>query len=116
MFINYATEVRPGTSDSLGSQLFAGAQGAFAAGRFVGAGLMHFAKPRLVFLAFLVCCVAFIAAATNEGGNAGVAMLFVVLFFESICFPTIVALGMRGLGRHSKRGSGWIVAGRSIGL
>ena len=38
-------------------------------------------------------------------------MLYIVLFFESICFPTIVALGMRGLGRHSKRGSGWIVGG-----
>ena len=38
-------------------------------------------------------------------------MLFLTLFFESICFPTIVALGMRGLGKHSKRGSGWIVAG-----
>lgn len=42
-------------------------------------------------------------------------MLFITLFFESICFPTIVALGMRGLGKHSKRGSGWIVAGVSGG-
>lgn len=33
------------------------------------------------------------------------------LFFESVCFPTIVALGIRGLGRHYKRGSGMIVAG-----
>jgi FHS family L-fucose permease-like MFS transporter len=38
-------------------------------------------------------------------------MLYTTLFFESICFPTIVALGMRGLGKHSKRGSGFIVAG-----
>lgn len=38
-------------------------------------------------------------------------MLYVTLFFESICFPTIVALGMRGLGKYSKRGSGFIVAG-----
>lgn len=38
-------------------------------------------------------------------------MLFVVLFFESVCFPTIVALGIRGLGRHYKRGSGFIVGG-----
>ncbi|CBX90973.1 predicted protein [Plenodomus lingam JN3] len=38
-------------------------------------------------------------------------MLFVVLFFESIIFPTIVALGMRGLGKYSKRGSGFIVGG-----
>ncbi|KAF2486814.1 hypothetical protein BDY17DRAFT_86468 [Neohortaea acidophila] len=42
-------------------------------------------------------------------------MLFVALFFESICFPTIVALGMRGLGKHSKSGSGLIVAGVSGG-
>lgn len=39
------------------------------------------------------------------------AMLFMVLFFESVCFPTIVALGIRGLGRHYKRGSGFIVGG-----
>lgn len=38
-------------------------------------------------------------------------MLFMTLFFESVCFPTIVALGIRGLGRHYKRGSGFIVGG-----
>jgi MFS transporter, FHS family, L-fucose permease len=38
-------------------------------------------------------------------------MLYVTLFFESICFPTIVALGMRGLGKYTKRGSGIIVGG-----
>lgn len=38
-------------------------------------------------------------------------MLFLTLFFESVCFPTIVALGIRGLGRHYKRGSGFIVGG-----
>lgn len=47
--------------------------------------------------------------------NTLVAMLFMVLFFESVCFPTIVALGIRGLGKHYKRGSGFIVAGVSGG-
>jgi hypothetical protein len=42
-------------------------------------------------------------------------MLFVTLFFESVCFPTIVALGIRGLGKHYKRGSGFIVGGVSGG-
>lgn len=42
-------------------------------------------------------------------------MLILTLFFESVCFPTIMALGIRGLGRHSKQGSGWIVAGVSGG-
>ncbi|UNI24778.1 hypothetical protein JDV02_010502 [Purpureocillium takamizusanense] len=110
-FINYATGTRPGTSDSMGSKLFAGAQAAFAIGRFSGVGIMKFVKPRWVFLTFLTCCIIFIGPSITQGGNIGISMLYIVLFFESICFPTIVALGMRGLGRHTKRGSGYIVGG-----
>ncbi|KAG5791864.1 hypothetical protein H9Q69_009084 [Fusarium xylarioides] len=111
MFINYATETRNNTSDSTGSKLFAGAQAAFAVGRFFGVFLTKYFKPRHIFLAFLSMCVIFICPAITERGNTGIAMLYVVLFFESICFPTIVALGMRGLGRHTKRGSGFIIGG-----
>lgn len=110
-FINYATETRPGTDSALGSRFLAGAQASFALGRFGGAALMHFVRPRKVFVVFLAMCVIFSVPAITERGDAGISMLYVVLFFESICFPTIVALGMRGLGRHTKRGSGWIVAG-----
>ncbi|TKA28589.1 hypothetical protein B0A50_02916 [Salinomyces thailandicus] len=110
-FINYVTETRPNTSASLGAQLLAGAQGAFAMGRFTGVAVMRFFRPRWVFLAYLTLCIVFIAPAITQRGNAGVAMLYLTLFFESICFPTIVALGMRGLGKYSKRGSGFIVGG-----
>lgn len=57
----------------------------------------------------------FIAPSITQRGNTGIAMLYCTLFFESICFPTIVALGMRGLGKYSKRGSGFIVGGVSGG-
>lgn len=119
-FINYATSTRPNTDDSAGAQLFAGAQAAFAVGRFLGVFIMRHIRPRLVFIAFITCAIIFMipAIAIPESmpmGNAPVVMLFLVLFFESICFPTIVGLGMRGLGRHTKRGSGWIVAGVSGG-
>ena len=110
-FINYVTETRPNTSASLGAQFLAGAQGAFAMGRFTGVVIMKFVKPRQVFLAYLTMCVVFIAPSITQRGNTGMAMLYVTLFFESICFPTIVALGMRGLGKYSKRGSGVIVGG-----
>lgn len=70
---------------------------------------MRFVRPRWVFIVYLAGCIIFVAPAIAHGGNAGIALLFVTLFFESIIFPTIVALGMRGLGKHSKRGSGWIV-------
>ncbi|KAG2418487.1 hypothetical protein HFD88_001588 [Aspergillus terreus] len=110
-FINYAVETWPGTSSSTGSKYLAGAQGAFAVGRFSGALLMKWIKPRWVFLAYLSCVVAFLAASTTQRNEKGIAMLFLTLFFESVCFPTIVALGIRGLGRHYKRGSGFIVGG-----
>lgn len=105
------TETRANTDSALGSQFLAGAQGSFAMGRFVGVAIMHFVKPRWVFLVFLSMCIVFVGPSITQRGNAGMSMLYVTLFFESICFPTIVALGMRGLGRHTKRGSGFIVGG-----
>lgn len=110
-FINYVTETRPNTSSSLGAKFLAGAQGSFAMGRFTGVALMRFIRPRWVFLFYLTMCIVFIAPAITQRDNTGMAMLYITLFFESICFPTIVALGMRGLGKHTKRGSGWIVGG-----
>ncbi|KIW18824.1 hypothetical protein PV08_03113 [Exophiala spinifera] len=110
-FINYAVDTRPGTSSALGAKYLAGAQGAFALGRFSGTFFMRYVRPRWVFLIYLTGVVIFLAAATGARENAGIAMLFLTLYFESVCFPSIVALGIRGLGRHYKRGSGFIVGG-----
>ncbi|KAL5119144.1 hypothetical protein ACEQ8H_002851 [Pleosporales sp. CAS-2024a] len=114
-FINYTTETRVfhgvATTSSTASRFLAGAQGAFTAGRFFGSFLMKFVRPRWVFLVFMSMCIIFIIPSITERGNTGMSMLYMVLFFESIIFPTIVALGMRGLGKYSKRGSGFIVAG-----
>ncbi|KAI8947293.1 glucose/galactose transporter [Xylaria longipes] len=114
-FINYVRDTQPWSTDSSAAQFLSGAQGAFAGGRFFGSFVMNYVRPRWVFLVFLTSCIVFIAPATTHDGWTGMSLLYVVLFFESICFPTIVALGMRGLGRHTKRGSGWIVAGVSGG-
>ncbi|KAF2124913.1 glucose/galactose transporter, partial [Dothidotthia symphoricarpi CBS 119687] len=118
-FINYVTETRVKrngpTSSSDAAKFLAGAQGAFTFGRFAGSALMKFVKPRWVFLVYMTCVIVFLIPTITERGNTGMSMLFIVLFFESIIFPTIVALGMRGLGKYSKRGSGFIVAGVSGG-
>lgn len=110
-FINYVTETRANTSSSSASQFLAGAQGAFAAGRFAGSAIMKFVRPRFVFLAYMTLVIVFICPSITQRGDIGMSMLFLTLFFESIIFPTIVALGMRGLGKYSKRGSGYIVGG-----
>ncbi|KAI0436230.1 major facilitator superfamily domain-containing protein [Xylaria telfairii] len=114
-FINYVRDTQPWSTDPSAARFLSGAQGAFAGGRFFGSFVMNFVRPRWVFLFFLTSCVIFIAPAITQEGWTGMSLLYVVLFFESICFPTIVALGMRGLGKHTKRGSGWIIAGVSGG-
>ncbi|KAF7331316.1 MFS domain-containing protein [Mycena kentingensis (nom. inval.)] len=110
-FINYATETRGQTDSATGAKLLAGGQGSFAVGRFIGSFIMIHIRPRKVFLAYILGVVVFTAASIGTKNNTGIAMLYIALFFESVCFPTIVALGIRGLGIHTKRGSGWIVAG-----
>ncbi|KAH8687196.1 putative L-fucose-proton symporter [Tricladium varicosporioides] len=108
-FINYAKESAK-ISDAAASDRYAIGQGLFAIGRFAAAGLMMVVKPRLVLLVFMTAIMIFIAAAIGVEGEGGVAMLSLVLFFESCIFPTIFTLSIRGLGRHTKRGSSWIVA------
>ncbi|KAI9791324.1 MAG: hypothetical protein M1833_001549 [Piccolia ochrophora] len=114
-FINYATEVKGGLTSQQGSNQLAIAQGLFAIGRFVASFLMRFLKPRHILLAFLSCCIVFGAATIGATGDAGLAMLSLVLFFESCVFPTIFTLSLRGLGRHTKRGGSFLVAAVSGG-
>ncbi|KKY24092.1 putative glucose galactose transporter [Phaeomoniella chlamydospora] len=113
-FINYTVESAK-VSHSVASDRYALAQGLFAIGRFAAAGLFVFVKPRWVLMAFMTAIMVFIAAAMGVWGEGGVAMLSLVLFFESCIFPTIFTLSIRGLGRHTKRGSSWIVAAVSGG-
>ncbi|MCJ1430487.1 hypothetical protein MMC29_008405 [Sticta canariensis] len=113
-FIKYSVE-SAGISDSAGSDRYAIAQGLFAIGRFFAAGCMMYIKPRWILMFFMTMIMIFIAASMGAWGESGVATLSIVLFFESCIFPTIFTLSIRGLGRHTKRGSSWIVASVSGG-
>ena len=108
-FIRYCQE-SAGLSESQASDRYAIGQSLFAIGRFAAAGLFMFVKPRIVLLVFMTAIMVFIGAAMGAYGEAGTAMLSLVLFFESCIFPTIFTLSIRGLGRHTKRGSSFIVA------
>jgi MFS transporter, FHS family, L-fucose permease len=83
---------------------------------------MYITKPRYILLAYQSLIMIFIAAAigVNTGGTTranwgGLAMLMLVLFFESCIFPTIFTLSLRGLGRHTKRGASFLVSSVSGG-
>jgi MFS transporter, FHS family, L-fucose permease len=108
-FIKYSQESAK-ISASAASDRYAIGQSLFAIGRFAAAGLFMVVKPRIVLMIFMTAIMIFIGAAMGVEGEAGIAMLSLVLFFESCIFPTIFTLSIRGLGRHTKRGSSWIVA------
>ena len=126
-FINYFAEAHPNlnTTDAhhQGANYYAIAQALFAVGRFSAAGFMYFGiKPRMVLLAYQTLIMIFLAASigVNTGSATtpnwgGLALLMVVLFFESCIFPIIFALTLRGLGRHTKRGASFLVASVSGG-
>lgn len=65
-----------------GSNLLAVAQALFAVGRFVASIMMKWVRPRFILVGFLSGCIVFISAAIPTRGNASIAMLCMVLFFE----------------------------------
>ncbi|KAB2576617.1 hypothetical protein BFW01_g4054 [Lasiodiplodia theobromae] len=114
-FINFCQEA--GYSSATSSNLLAVGQGCYAFMRFVGSGLManKAFKPRYMLAIYLALCFVFGLAAVLTHGKTSVAMLILVLCFESICFATIFTLALRGLGRHTKRGGSMLVAAISGG-
>ncbi|CAM1503797.1 Fc.00g013880.m01.CDS01 [Cosmosporella sp. VM-42] len=115
-FIYFCREA--GRSDSQSSDLLAVGQGLYAANRFIAGGLMMLPafKPRLILAVYLALCFIFSVAAVATTGSASIAMLILVLCFESACFATIFTLGLRGLGRHTKLGGSLLVAAISGGM
>jgi len=81
-FISYAQHVAH-LSAADASNRYAVGQGVFAAGRFASAGLLLYVKPRYIMFVSALGCIVFIILAMAVKGEAGLAMLTIVLFFES---------------------------------
>lgn len=85
--------------------------GAAMAGRFIGAALMRFI-PAIYLLAFnAVVAVVAIVLAVNSSGEFAMWAILSVGLFNSIMFPTIFTLAIRGLGVHTSRASGYLCQG-----
>lgn len=108
-FINYVTE-NASISNSQASLLLSfGGMGLFMVGRMLGSWIM--ARIKAEFL--LMCCA--IGAAISMGilltgaGTLGVVAFFVCYLCESIMFPTIFSLSLRGAGKFTKEASSYLV-------
>jgi len=81
----------------------------FMIGRYVGAYLMKTIAPNKLLAIYGFINVFLLAYCVVVGGQVGVFALMAVEFFMSIMFPTIFALGIKGLGDETKTGSSYMV-------
>jgi MFS transporter, FHS family, L-fucose permease len=107
--VNYILENDPGVTRLQASKwLGAIGFGLFMVGRMCGSAVISQFKPERVLTAYAVINVGLVGIAMG-GGKAGLYAMFGTFFFMSVMFPTIFALGIRGLGEYTKLGSSLIV-------
>lgn len=109
--VNYLVDQGLGISQSKASTMFSLCQVTFAVGRFVGVVILNWVDPALLLSFFAFMCSVSSICVSQFGGWVGVSFLYVLFFFESICYPCIFTLGTKNLGKHTKKGSGLIVMG-----
>jgi FHS family L-fucose permease-like MFS transporter len=107
--VNYVLENDPGVTRLQASQWLGGIGFVlFMIGRMCGSAVISQFKPDRVLAAYMAINVVLVAV-TMGGGKTGLYAMFATFFFMSVGFPTIFALGIRGLGEHTKLGSSLIV-------
>src|SRR3982751_4703273 len=82
---------------------------AFMVGRFFGTFLMKFVQPAKLLAIYSLINVGLSVIAVFSHGMITVYALIGIGFFMSIMFPTIFALGIKGLGHETKMGSSLII-------
>jgi len=109
-FIQYI-ETSTHQPEKVAGYLLTGTLVAFAVGRFVSAYLMRYFEPHLLMGLYGVVNILLLAIGIEFPGWIGMWAIFATSFFMSVMYPTIFALGIRGLGRNTKIGGSLIVMG-----
>ncbi|MFD1255237.1 L-fucose:H+ symporter permease [Mucilaginibacter terrae] len=108
-FIRYAKYVA-GVSEKDAAFLWgAVAMVGFMAGRFIGTFLMRYINPSRLLSFYAVINIVLLLIALNTKGNTALYAVIGVPFFMSIMYPTIFALGIKGLGEETKIAASFLV-------
>ena len=108
-FINYVTEHASVSNVNASLLLGFGGMGLFMAGRMGGSWLMLRVRAERVLLYCAVGATLAMAVLLSGAGMAGVAAFMLCYLCESIMFPTIFALALKGVGQHTKRASSFLI-------
>lgn len=85
--------------------------GAAFAGRILGAALMVVLPSTKYLAANAVLAILMILVSINTSGDTAMYSILAVGFFNSIMFPTIFTLAVKGLGSMTSKGSGLVCQG-----
>ncbi len=107
-FIQYIQDYT-GEHEKLAGYLLTGTLVMFAIGRFSATWLMKFLKPSKLMGFYGIANIVLVSIAVIIPGWAGVWSIFLTSFFMSLMFPTIFALGIKGLGENTKLGGSLMV-------
>lgn len=111
-FINYVTEADPSITNLEASRILAfGGMALFMIGRLSGSFTMRWMAPRRLLTGFALANAVCMALVVASMGAVSLYALYISFFFMSIMFPTIFALGLEGMGVHTKKASSYIVMG-----
>lgn len=108
-FINYVTEHASVSNVNASLLLGFGGMGLFMVGRMGGSWLMLRVRAERVLLYCAVGATLAMAVLLSGAGVAGVAAFMSCYLCESIMFPTIFALALKGVGQHTKRASSFLI-------
>lgn len=108
-FINYVTEHASVSNVNASLLLGFGGMGLFMVGRMGGSWLMLRVRAERVLLYCAVGAALAMAVLLSGAGMAGVAAFMLCYLCESIMFPTIFALALKGVGQHTKRASSFLI-------
>ncbi len=81
----------------------------FTVGRFVGTALMRRVAANKLLAIYALINVLLCAVVIFNYSFLSIAALMLIFFFESIMFPTIFALGLKGLGSKTKKGASFMI-------
>ncbi len=108
-FINYATEQAGISAHEASIWLSFGGMGLFMLGRMGGSWLMGYLRPEKLLALCAGGATLAMLAVICMSGSMGLSGFFLCFLCESIMFPTIFALAIRGLDEQTKRASSYLI-------
>lgn len=109
-FINYAVESEPTlTVTNAGYMLSFGCMGMFFVGRLLSSYVMKWMRPSRLLALFGLLGTICMVLVLMRCGRLSFIGLFMSYFFMAPMFPTIFALGVKGMGNQTKKASSLLV-------